>query len=288
MAVDEQRLTQLASGLDALDVPLPHRESRGRTLWRATWPKLLAIAIVLGIWQFLYHIEWKPHTALPSPAQAFRFIFDNPATIWKAVRNTMTRAIYGYALALVIGVTVGALVARIPVLRAAIGSMITGLQTMPSVVWFPAAILLFGLADGAIIFVVVMGATPAIANGLINGIDNISPVLLRAGRVLGAKRFAAFRSVILPAAMPSFISGLKQGWAFAWRSLLAGELIVLIPGKFSLGEFLDVQRQFADVAGIYGMMIVIFVIGVLIDVFVFAKAERSIRKRYGLIDAAAQ
>jgi NitT/TauT family transport system permease protein len=155
-------------------------------------------------------------------------------------------------------------------------------------VWFPAAVLLFGLGDGAIIFVVVMGATPAIANGLINGIDNISPVLLRAGRVLGAKRFAAFRSVILPAAMPSFIGGLKQGWAFAWRSLLAGELIVLIPGKFTLGEFLDVQRQFADAAGVYGMMIVIFVIGVLVDVFVFAKAERAIRKRYGLVDAAAR
>jgi NitT/TauT family transport system permease protein len=288
MAVDEQRLTQLTSGFDALDVPLPRRESRAHKLWRATWPKLLAIAIVLGIWQLLYHFAVKPHTALPSPAQAFQFIFDNPDTIWTAVKNTMSRAIYGYALALVIGVTVGALVARIPVLRAAIGSMITGLQTMPSVVWFPAAILLFGLADGAIIFVVVMGATPAIANGLINGIDNISPVLLRAGRVLGAKRFAAFRSVILPAAMPSFIGGLKQGWAFAWRSLLAGELIVLIPGKFTLGEFLEVQRQFADVAGVYGMMIVIFVIGVLIDVFVFAKAERTIRKRYGLVDAAAK
>ncbi len=131
-----------------------------------------------------------------------------------------------------------------------------------------------------------MGAAPSIANGLINGIDNISPVLLRAGRVLGAKRLVAFRHVILPAAMPSFIGGLKQGWAFAWRSLLAGELIVLIPGKFSLGQQLDVQRQFADAAGLYGMMIVIFVIGVLVDTFVFGYAERKIRRRYGLIDAA--
>jgi NitT/TauT family transport system permease protein len=283
MAVDERALT---AGLDALEVPAPQKVSRARRLWRATWPKVLAIAIVWAIWQFLYAIEWKPHTAFPSPEQAVQWIFDNWSVTWTAIRNTMGRALYGYALALVIGITVGALVARITVLRAAVGSMITGLQTMPSVAWFPAAILLFQLKDTAIIFVVVMGAAPSIANGLINGIDNISPVLLRAGRVMGARRFTAFRTVILPAAMPSFIGGLKQGWAFAWRSLLAGELIVLIPGKFSLGQQLDNARLNLDVAGIYGMMIVIFVIGVLVDTFVFGFAERKIRKRYGLVDAA--
>jgi len=284
MAVDERALT---AGLDALEVPAPPKVSRARRLWRATWPKVLALAIVWAIWQFLYAIEWKPHTAFPSPEQAVEWIFDNWSVTWTAIRNTMGRAIYGYTLALIIGITVGALVARVSVLRAAIGSMITGLQTMPSVAWFPAAILLFQLKDAAIIFVVVLGAAPSIANGLINGIDNISPVLLRAGKVMGARRFTAFRTVILPAAMPSFIGGLKQGWAFAWRSLLAGELIVLIPGKFSLGQQLDNARLNLDVAGIYGMMIVIFVIGVLVDTFVFGYAERKIRKRYGLVDAAA-
>jgi NitT/TauT family transport system permease protein len=284
MAVDERALT---SGLDALEVPVARRESRACRFWRAAWPKLLAIAIVYALWQFLYWTEWKPHYALPSPDQAVKSIFDNWDVISTAIRNTLSRAVYGYALALLIGTTVGALVARNRVLRAAIGSMITGLQTMPSVAWFPAAVLLFGLNDSAIIFVVVMGAAPSIANGLINGIDNISPVLLRAGRIMGAKGFTAFRSVILPAAMPSFIGGLKQGWAFAWRSLLAGELIVLIPGKFSLGQQLDTARQFADAPGLYGMMIVIFVIGVLVDTFVFGFAERKIRKRYGLVDAAA-
>jgi NitT/TauT family transport system permease protein len=284
MAVDERELT---AGLDALEIPVAPRVSRALRIWRATWPKLLAIGIVWAVWQFLYWIEWKPHFALPSPEQAVQSIFDDWTVISKAIRNTLSRAVYGYALALLIGTVVGALVARVKVLRAAIGSMITGLQTMPSVAWFPAAVLLFGLNDSAIIFVVVMGAAPSIANGLINGIDNISPVLLRAGKVLGARRLMAFRTVILPAAMPSFIGGLKQGWAFAWRSLLAGELIVLIPGKFSLGQQLDTARQFADAAGLYGMMIVIFVIGVLVDTFVFGFAERKIRKRYGLIDAAA-
>jgi sulfonate transport system permease protein len=284
MAVDERALT---AGLDALEVPVAPRQSRARRVWRAAWPKVLAVAIVWAIWQFLYAIEWKPHTAFPSPEQAVQWIFDNGTVTWTAVRNTLGRALYGYTLALVIGITIGALVARVAVLRAAVGSMITGLQTMPSVAWFPAAVLIYGLKDGAIIFVVVMGAAPSIANGLINGIDNISPVLLRAGKVMGARRFTAFRTVILPAAMPSFIGGLKQGWAFAWRSLLAGELIVLIPGKFSLGQQLDNARLNLDVAGIYGMMIVIFVIGVLVDTFVFGFAERKIRKRYGLVDVAA-
>jgi len=284
MVVDERALT---SGLDALEVVAPPKVSRARRLWRSAWPKLLALGFVWGIWQFLYAIQWKPHYAFPSPEQAVQWIFDNWSVTQTAIGNTLGRAIYGYSLALVIGITVGALVARIPVLRAAVGSMITGLQTMPSVAWFPAALLLFKLTDGAIIFVVVLGAAPSIANGLINGIDNIAPVLLRAGKVMGARRFTAFRTVILPAAMPSFIGGLKQGWAFAWRSLLAGELIVLIPGKFSLGQQLDNARLNLDVAGIYGMMIVIFVIGVLVDTFVFGLADRKIRKRYGLVDVAA-
>jgi len=287
MAVDERRIAELSSGLDALETAAPARPNRAAKMWRATWPKVLAVAIVWGIWQLLYHFEWRPHYVLPSPEQAVSYIFDNWSTVSEAMGNTMQRAVTGYTLALVIGVLLGAAVARVPVLRAAIGSMITGLQTMPSVAWFPAALALFKLSNGAIIFVVVIGAAPSIANGLINGIDNISPVLLRAGRVLGAGRLAAFRSVILPAAMPSFIGGLKQGWAFAWRSLLAGELLVLIPGTFSLGQQLDVNRQFADMAGVYGLMIVIFVIGVVIDTFVFGVAERQIRKRYGLIDAAA-
>jgi len=284
MAVDERTLT---AGLDALEVPVAPRVSRARRIFRSTWPKLLAIAIVWGIWQLLYWTEWRPHYALPSPDEAVRSIFDNWNVISTAIRNTLTRAVYGYALALVIGTTIGALVARNKVLRAAIGSMITGLQTMPSVAWFPAALLLFGLNESAIIFVVVMGAAPSIANGLINGIDNISPVLLRAGRILGARRFTAFRTVILPAAMPSFIGGLKQGWAFAWRSLLAGELIVLIPGQFSLGQQLDANRQLSDSAGVIAVMIVILIIGILVDALLFGTADRAIRRRYGLVDTAA-
>ncbi len=181
----------------------------------------------------------------------------------------------------------GAAVARIPVLRAAIGSMITGLQTMPSVAWYPLALIIFKLSEGAIFFVIVIGAAPSIANGLISGIDNINPVLLRAGKVLGAKRFDSFRWVILPAALPSFVGGLKQGWAFAWRSLLAGEIIGGIVGSYSLGQQLKANQEIIDPAGIQAVMIVLFTIGVLMDALVFGVIERKVRKRYGLIDAAA-
>ena len=123
---------------------------------------------------------------------------------------------------------------------------------MPSIAWFPLAICSSSaLNEAAILFVVVLGAAPSIANGLINGIDNIPPILLRAGRVLGARGWRSFRYVILPAALPSFVGGLKQGWAFAWRSLLAGELIVMIPGRESLGQLLEVNRDLRRLRGVH-------------------------------------
>jgi NitT/TauT family transport system permease protein len=283
MAVDERALT---SGLDALEVQVAPKVSFGRRLWKGAWPKLLAIAIFLGLWQFLIWIEWKPSFAFASPADTFQSLVDNWSIISEAMWTTLWRGVQGYAIAIVIGVGIGAAVARIPVLRAAIGSMITGLQTMPSVAWYPLALLLFKLSEGAIFFVIVIGAAPSIANGLISGVDNISPVLLRAGKVLGAKRLDSFRYVILPAALPSFVGGLKQGWAFAWRSLLAGEIIGGIAG-YSLGQQLAANRDNADAAGVQAVMIVLFTIGVLVDVLVFGFAERKIRKRYGLVDAAA-
>ncbi|MFN8026030.1 MAG: ABC transporter permease [Acidimicrobiia bacterium] len=286
MAVESQDLGSLERGLDALETPLAPKVSRGRKIWKGTWPKVLAIAIFLLFWQCLIWIQWKPEYALASPEKTFSTLFDNWDVISEAMWTTLRRGVQGYLMAIAVGVVIGAAVARIPVLRAAIGSMITGLQTMPSVAWYPLALLLFKLSEGAIFFVVVVGAAPSIANGLITGVDNINPVLLRAGKVLGAKRFDSFRWVILPAALPSFVGGLKQGWAFAWRSLLAGEIIGGIAG-FSLGQQLAANRDLADAAGVQAVMIVLFTIGVLVDALVFGTAERQIRRRYGLIDAAA-
>jgi NitT/TauT family transport system permease protein len=282
-----QLLNRELAGLDHLETVLPPRPSRAARIWAAAWPKLLAVALALIVWQLVVWSGWKPEYVLPGPRKVWDSFVENFSTNMDAAWTTLQRGFKGFAFALVIGTIVGALVARNRVLRSAVGSLITGLQTMPSVAWFPLAILLFQLGEGAIFFVVVLGAAPSIANGLISGIDHIQPILLRAGTVLGARRWKLFRHVILPAALPSFVAGLKQGWAFAWRSLLAGELIVLIPGQFSLGQQLDANRQLSDSAGVIAVMIVILIIGILVDALVFGTAERAIRRRYGLVDTAA-
>ena len=176
----------------------------------------------------------------------------------------------------------GLAVARKRVLRAAFGSMISGLQTMPTIAWFPLAILLFGLKESAMNFVVVLGAAPAIANGIIAGVDHTPPILLRAGQVLGARGVAAYRAVILPAALPGFVAGLKQGWAFAWRSLMAGELILAFSNKPALGYDLNIARELSDAEGMLSVMLTILLVGIAIDSAVFGRLDRAVRRRWGL------
>ena len=262
-----------------------NRSSRLARVWSTAWPKLLAVAIAIGLWQAVVWTGWKEEYILPSPFTVFRVFWEQHSQLWGATGTTIGRAVKGYLVALGIGGSIGLAVAQSRVLRAGVGSMITGLQTMPSIAWFPFAILMFKLTEGAILFVVVLGAAPSIANGLIIGVDQIPPVLLRAGRVLGARGPRFVRLVVLPAALPSFVGGLKQGWAFAWRSLLAGELIVLL-GKESLGQQLDANRVLADYPGMYAVMLAIFLVGIVVDALFFGRIERWIRGRYGLVDAA--
>jgi NitT/TauT family transport system permease protein len=200
---------------------------------------------------------------------------------WQAVATTLGRALIGFGIALVVGTVVGILVARIRPLRLAVGALITGLQTMPSISWFPLAILLFGLNERAIMFVVVLGAAPSIANGVISGIDHVPPAYGRLGRVLGAGPFEQYRFITLPAALPAYVSGLTQGWAFAWRSLMAGELLVIIAGRPSLGADLEFARQFSQADRLLATMLVVLVIGMVVD-GVFSSASRRIRARWGL------
>ena len=259
----------------------------GAKLWPAIWPKVLADAIFIGAWQVVVWTHWKHEYIVPSPFTVLRQFPHDAGSLTGAVGVTMRRAATGFAVSILIGGVVGLAVARVQVLRAAIGSMITGLQTMPSVAWVPLAIVLFQLSERAILFVVILGAAPSIANGIIDGIDNVPPLLMRAGRVLGARGWSALRYVVIPAALPSVVSGLKQGWAFAWRSLMAGELIAGFPGHVGIGQVLNNTAQNADFVGVYEAMIVIFVIGVVVDAAFFGAIVRAIRKRYGLIDAAA-
>ncbi len=286
VASDDSLGAKLA-GLDTLEIPSLRRPPRVRRIVDAAWPKLVALAIALGIWQLVVLSGWKPPWLLPSPLTVFGELWQGliAGDLVAAVAVTLRRAAVGYGLAVLVGGIIGILVVRSRTLRAAVGSLITGLQTMPSIAWFPLAILLFQLSETAILFVVILGAAPSIANGLISGVDHVPPLLLRAGRVLGAEGLAQYRYVILPAALPASVAGLKQGWAFAWRSLMAGELLVLIPGQTSVGAQLQFSREFSDAAGLLAMMIVILGIGIVVDVVVFSSVERSIRARRGLIDA---
>jgi NitT/TauT family transport system permease protein len=256
-------------------------------LWPSVWPKVLAVALFIGAWQVVVWTHWKPEYVVPSPFTVLAQFPHDTGSLSSAVAVTMRRAGIGFGASILIGGAIGLSVARVRVLRAAIGSMITGLQTMPSVAWVPLAIVLFQLSERAILFVVILGAAPSIANGIIEGIDNVPPLLMRAGRVLGARGWSALRYVVVPAALPSVVGGLKQGWAFAWRSLMAGELITAFPGHIGVAQALNNAAQDADFVGVYEAMIVIFVIGVVVDAVFFGTILRLIRKRYGLIDAAA-
>jgi NitT/TauT family transport system permease protein len=265
-------------------VDATRRVSLGRRVWTATWPKVAAVALALFVWQLVVWSGWKPEYILPGPAAAFDRLGELIAdgTVGEAISITMQRAVVGFALALVIGVLVGSVVVSSKIVRSAVGAMITGLQTMPSIAWFPLAIVLFGLSERAIMFVVVLGAAPSIANGLITGVDHVPPILLRAGRVMGARGIKSFRHVVMPASLPSFVGGLKQGWAFAWRSLMAGELLVTL-GKPSVGFLLNEKRTIADYEGLIAMMIVILVIGIVVDTLIFGTLDRWVRRRHGLL-----
>jgi NitT/TauT family transport system permease protein len=279
------------AGLDRLELaPQPGRDLLRGTAPRVLnglWPKVLAVLLVLALWQLVYLSNIKPHDIFPGPATVLSDLWGQMqhALLWQAIGTTMRRAVIGFGLALIIGTLIGAVVARIKPLRAAVGSMITGLQTMPSIAWFPFAIIFFGETTQAIVFVIVLGAAPSIANGLIAGIDYTPPLLLRAGQTMGLRGVLLYRYLILPASLPTFVAGLKQGWAFAWRSLMAGELLVIIANTSSIGVLLSNDQSQLDMAGAMSIMIVILVLGIVVDTL-FGQADRAIRRRRGLSDPA--
>ncbi|TMC86077.1 MAG: ABC transporter permease [Chloroflexi bacterium] len=252
-------------------------------VWSSLWPKLAAIALALASWQVIVWSGWKPDYVLPGPLPVFQRLGEdlgNP-DFQLGLAITLRRAVLGYTIAVAIGSVVGVLIARVGLLRKAVGSAILGLQSMPSIAWFPLAILLFGLNETAIFFVVILGAAPAIAGGLLNGVDHVQPLLIRVGRVMGARGLVLYRHVIIPAALPSFVGGLKQGWAFAWRSLMAGEIIGIVGHQLSIGQQIQFARDFADTQQLLAILVVIFVIGVVID-SLFGAFDRAIRRRWGL------
>jgi NitT/TauT family transport system permease protein len=251
------------------------------------WAPVVGIVVVLACWQLVYISGWKPSFVLPSPATVLANLWAqaHEPILWQAVVTTMGRAVYGFGIALLIGVAVGVAVSRNRALRAAFGPIITGMQTMPAIAWFPFAIIFFGLTTSAILFVIVIGTAPAIATAVIAGSDHIPPLLLRAAKTMGLHGIALYRHVILPASLPVFVTGLKQGWAFAWRSLMSGELVVIVTNTASIGVLLENAQNLSDMPSAIATMIVILILGIAMDAL-FTALDNAVRRRWGLLETA--
>lgn len=275
----------LAAGLDALETPVATpRSSAWRSTWRAVWPVLAALGALLVVWQVAYQLELKPPYALPSPADTWQTLLGTiqDGSAWRAVALSVQRAAVGFSMSVVVGVAIGVALAASPLLRRAFGPIITGLQSLPSVAWVPAAIIWFQLTDATMYAVILLGAVPSIVNGLLAGTDQVPPLYLRVGQVLGATGWTRIRLVLLPAALPGFLGGLKQGWAFAWRSLMAAELIVQTGLGTGLGQILDLGRVTSDMSLVIASIGLIFLVGIVIELVVFAPLERHVLHSRGL------
>lgn len=276
----------LEAGLDALqtDGVIGHRSLRERLAW-SVLPPIAALALFVLLWQAVVWSGIRPSYTLASPQDvwvAMGALFSD-GTAMKAVLTSVERGVFGFVIAVLIATPVGIVVARVRIVRASIGPLITGLQVLPSVAWVPAAILWFGISDATVYFVILLGAVPSIINGLVSGVDQVPPLYRRVGTVLGAGRWQMVRHVILPAAMPGYVAGLRQGWAFSWRSLMAAELIV-IGGTmgFGLGALLDQGRQLSDTGIVISAIILILVVGIAVELACFAPLERRILRTRGL------
>lgn len=225
---------------------------------------------------------WPPYL-LPSPRDVGLFLLTalKDGSLVSALLTSLRRAGLGYALSLVVGTGLGLLLARSRWADATLGSVVTGLQSLPSICWFPLALLWFGLTERSVLFVVVMGALFAITLAVRSGVRGLPPLWLKAAQMLGATGFTLWSRVLLPAILPAFLSGMRQGWAFAWRSLMAAELLSQSL-KIGVGHLLSTGRDLNDMPMVLGMVAVILALGVAVDFIVFVPLERVIARRWGV------
>jgi NitT/TauT family transport system permease protein len=244
---------------------------------------VLFFIFLLFVWQKLYvaHI-WSP-VLLPSPGQVANYLKEAAAdgTLFHATVITMRRLLIGYAVGIVIGLPLGLITARWNLFEDTIGTMALGLQTLPSVCWVPLALLWFGQTEAAMLFVVIMGTLWSVVIATDTGVRHVPPIYRRAALTMGSKHFHIWFKVILPAALPFIVSGMKQGWAFAWRSLMAAEIFVSILTGFGLGQLLHYGRELSAMDQVIGIMVVIVVIGLLADKIFFSPMERFLHRRWG-------
>jgi len=283
---ESRDLETFSAGLDALE-----SSKRQKTNWTkrvlTTLAPLLAIAVIIVVWEIFYKAKVVEDWILPGPGQVFASLKDQyqQGLLLESAFNSLRKGAEGFAISLVLATVIGLVLGTNKVLRIIFRPILTGLQQLPSVAWVPASIIWFGLSDQTLFAVVLLGAVPSIANGLISGIDQIPPIYLKAGKVLGAKGFSKIWHILIPAAWPGFLQGLEQGWAFAWRSLMAAELIAVSPELGpGLGQLLDTGRQLGDMALVLGAILTIMVTGVLIERLVFTPVRTITLRNRGLIN----
>ncbi|WP_432088616.1 ABC transporter permease [Streptomyces sp. bgisy095] len=279
-------LAGLEAGLDALDAVEIRRTPVREVLVKKVLPPALAVTLVLAVWQVLVSAGITEETKLPAPSAVWDGLVDMwlQGTLLEVIWTSVSRGLAGFLLALAIGTPLGLLVARVKFVRAAIGPILSGLQSLPSVAWVPPAVLWFGLNDAMMFTVILLGAVPSIANGLVSGVDQVPPLFLRAGRTMGATGLKGTWHVILPAALPGYLAGLKQGWAFSWRSLMAAEIIASSPDLgLGLGQLLENGRNNIDLPGVFLAILLILIVGIAIDLLIFSPLERWVLRSRGLL-----
>ena len=275
-------LQRLTAGLDALESKSSNSDSAARKLFNFSGP-LIAIAIFIGIWQIIFELKLVEDYILPSPLQVYQALVNQyqEGTLLTAAWNSLSRGVQGFLLSIIIAIPIGLALGLNRTVRVVLKPLTIGLQQLPSVAWVPAAIIWFGLSNATIYAVILLGAIPSIANGLSSGIEQIPSQYIKVGRVLGTSKFQQIRYIVLPASFPGFLAGLEQGWAFAWRSLMAAELIAVSPALgVGLGQLLDVGRQLGDMSLVLGAILSIMFVGIFVEKLAFAPVrERTLRIR---------
>jgi len=250
---------------------------------RRTITAILVFAALLAIWEALVRAGiWSP-VLVPSPLEVGRYLAEaiGDGSLVAASWVTLKRLLLGYVVSLVIGLPLGLLLARFKFFQDTIGLLSLGMQTLPSVCWAPLALLWFGQTESAMFFIVIMGSLWSITLAMDSGVRSVPPIYARAARTMGSSGWHTWLTVILPASLPFVMSGMKQGWAFAWRSLMAAEIYITILTGFGLGHLLHFGRELHAMEQVIAIMLVIVVIGLLADKILFSPIERFMHRRWG-------
>ena len=253
-----------------------------RVLNKDTLSLIIFLGAFVRLWQLVYMLEIFPKLSLPSPFAVGQTIIELilDFTLIEGTALTLWRLFIGFMTSITLGMSVGLLMIKFPQFGKTMSSFAVGLQSFPSIAWIPFAILLIGFNDFGILFVVIMSCIFSVMLSTYTGIRNVPPIYLRAAKNMGAKGFSLFRHVLIPAATPSLIMGMRQAWSFAWHALIGAEM--LITTLVGLGYILSVGREFSNMSQIIATMIVIFTIGLIFDRVVFIKIEEKVRDRWGL------